>query len=268
MIVLITGASGGVGRVLASTLATHGMTVYGTMRDPSRVEADLPFHVLPMEVTDGHSVRRCVQEVLDREGRIDVLINCVNQMIIGGFDEQTADDVKSLYDTNVFGMLRICQAVVPSMRERGDGLVITMSSLGGLVAVPYLSAYTSAKFALEALSEAMYHELRPDGVDVVIMQPVAMKMDRPATGSHLRLVDGVRAGSLSHRVLDRMESDTADSSLKPETVAKKILAVIQRRRRPLRVPMDRAVVLGMAKRVLPQSFVNRLVDDFVGKEAP
>ncbi|MEM6930783.1 MAG: SDR family oxidoreductase, partial [Myxococcota bacterium] len=254
MVTLITGASGGVGRVLASTLATHGMTVYGTMRDPSQADADLPFRMLPMEVTDAASVDRCVQEVLDREGRIDVLINCVNQMIIGGFDEQTPAEVQSLYDTNVFGMLRICQAVVPSMRERGDGLVITMSSLGGLVAVPYMSAYTSAKFALEALSEALYHELRPHGVDVMILQPVAMHMDRPATGAHLRLVDGVGDDSPSHRVLDRMESDTEASRLTPEAVAKKVLALIRRRRRPLRVPMDRAVVLGMAKRVLPQAF--------------
>lgn len=263
MIVLITGASGGVGRVLASTLATNGMTVYGTMRDPARADTDLPFRMIAMEATDSASVQRCVQEVLDREGRIDVLINCVNQMIIGGFDEQTPEDVRSLYDTNVFGPLRICQQVVPSMRERGEGLIINMSSIGGLVAVPYMSAYTSAKFALEALSEALYHELRPHGVDVVIVQPVAMRMDRPAPGDHLRLVEGVRADSPSHRVLARMESDTASSRLTPDDVVKKILSLIGRRRRPLRVPMDRARVLGMAKRVLPQSFVDRLVDDFV-----
>jgi short-subunit dehydrogenase len=170
MVVLITGASGGFGRVLGTTLSGKGLKVCGTMRHPEGQEKDYPFTILPMEVTDSDSVEKCVGEVLRREGRIDVLINCVNQMIIGSVEEETVEEVRSLYDTNVFGVLRVCKQVIPAMRKQGRGLIVNMSSLGGLLAVPYMSAYTSAKFALEALSEALYHEVKRYDIDVVIMR--------------------------------------------------------------------------------------------------
>lgn len=259
MIVLITGASGGFGRVLSETLVNRGMTVYGTMRTPGPADQSLPFTMLPMEVTDSQSVRRCIDEVIEREGRIDVLVNCVNQMIIGGIEEQSVEEVQALYDTNVFGVLRICQHVIPAMRTQGSGTIINMSSLGGILAVPYMSAYTSAKFALEAMSEAMYHELKPDNIDVVIMQPVAMRMDRPGLGSHLKLVDNVSPESNSHKMLARMTSDTAASGLTPEAVAEKVHAVITSDKKPLRVPMDRARVLTLVKRLAPQAVIDKLI---------
>ena len=128
-------------------------------------------------------------------------------MIIGSVEETSPEEVHDLYEVNVFGVLRICRQVLPLMREQGHGTIVNMSSLGGLLAVPYMSAYTSAKFALEAMSEALYHEVKADNVDVVIMQPVAMHMDRPATGSHLRTVVGVTSDSPSHRMVARMARD-------------------------------------------------------------
>lgn len=222
MVVLITGASGGFGSVLAETLVAKGMTVYGTMRSPELRAASDSFPMLALDATDPASVEKCVNEVLEREGRIDVLINCVNQMFIGSVEEETVEEVRDLYDTNVFGVLRVCKQVVPVMRKQGSGTIVNMSSLGGLLAVPFMSAYTSAKFALEALSEALYHEVKPHGIAVVIMQPVAMAMQRGATGAHLRLVDGVGPDSTSHKLLDRMTKDTAASKLTPEMVAAKV----------------------------------------------
>ena len=134
-----------------------------------------------------------------------------------------------------------------------------MSSLGGLLAVPTMSAYTSSKFALEAMSEALHHELRGTGIDVVIMQPVAMAMDRPASGAHLHTVKNVEPGSPSLRMLERMARDTAASKLTPEAVAQRVLAVIQGSRRPLRVPLDKAKPLSIVKRLAPQFVIDRLV---------
>ena len=259
MVVLITGASGGFGRVLAELLVKEGLTVYGTCRNLADHTEAASFPMLSMEVTDESSVEKCVLEVLDREGRIDVVVNCVNEMMIGTVEEQTVDEVKALYDTNVFGALQVCQQVLPVMRKQGSGLIVNMSSLGGLLAVPTMSAYTSAKFALEAMSEALYHELRGTGIDVVIMQPVAMAMDRPATGSHLHTVANVGPGSPSLRMLDRMARDTAASGLTPEAVAKRVYAVIKSSKRPLRVPMDKARALSIVKRLAPQSVIDRLI---------
>ncbi|MDJ0867586.1 MAG: SDR family oxidoreductase [Myxococcota bacterium] len=259
MIVLITGASGGFGAVLGATLVDAGMTVYGTMRHPESRESKHPFPMLPMEVTDAGSVEKCVNEVLQREGRIDVVVNCVNQMVIGSVEEQTVEEVRALYDTNVFGVMRVCQQVLPAMRKQGRGTIVNMSSLGGLLAVPYMSAYTSAKFALEAFSEALYHEVRTAGIDVVIMQPVAMHMDRPASGSHLRTVAGVAPDSFSHRMMSRMAKDTAASKLTPQAVAEKVRQVITSEKKPLRVPLDRAKPLTLVKRLAPQSVIDRLI---------
>ncbi len=259
MIVLVTGASGGFGSVLGETLARGGMKVYGTMRDPDRRASEGPFPMLQMEVTDDASVEKCVNEVLQREGRIDVLVNCVNQMIIGGVEEATVDEVRDLYDTNVFGVMRVCKQVLPAMRAQRGGTIVNMSSLGGLLAVPYMSAYTSAKFALEAFSEALYHEMKPQGIRVVILQPVAMHMERPATGGHLHLVENVPPDSPSHRMLERMARDTAASRLRPERVAEKVHEVLTGDAKPLRVPLDRARAIGLVKRLAPQSVIDRLM---------
>jgi short-subunit dehydrogenase len=259
MVVLITGVSGGLGRVLGATLAAKGLCVYGTMRSPEGHEGEYPFPLLALDVSDPDSVEKCVAQLLEREGRIDVLINCVNQMFIGTVEEETLEEVEALYATNVFGALRVMKQVIPAMRQQGGGTLVNMSSLGGLLAVPTMSAYTSAKFALEATSEALAHELRPDGIDVVIMQPVAMKMDRPETGSHLSLVRNVGQDSPSRRMLSRMARDTAASKLTPEAVAEKVYQVITSKKKPLRVPMDRAKALSLVKRLAPQSVIDRLV---------
>jgi short-subunit dehydrogenase len=259
MVVLITGVSGGLGRVLGATLASKGLTVYGTMRSPEGHEGEFPFPLLPMNVLDDASVEKCVSQLLEREGRIDVVVNCVNRMFIGTVEEQTVDEVESLYATNVFGWLRLVKAVIPVMRRQRGGTLVTMSSLGGVIAVPTMSAYTSSKFALEAMSEALAHELRDDDIDVVIMQPVAMKMDRPETGDHLSLVQNVGSESVSHRMLRRMASDTEASGLTPEQVSEKVHEVITSKKKPLRVPMDRAKVLSLVKRLAPQSVIDRLV---------
>ena len=259
MIVLITGASGGLGPVLARTLVDRGLTVYGTSRDPDSTEPDSPFPLLRMEITDDASVQACVDDVLEREGRIDVLIHCANEMFIGKTEEASVDEVRALFDTNVFGALRVFKQVLPSMIAQGSGTIVSMSSLGGLLAVPYMGAYTSSKFALEAFSEALYHEVKPHGIDVVIMQPVAMRIDRPAVGSHLHIVDGAPPDSFSRNVAGQMAADTETSKLTPEAVAQKIHQVITSEHKPLRVPMDRAKGVGLVKRFAPQSIVDRLI---------
>tara|TARA_B110000503_G_scaffold130414_1_gene203781 strand:+ start:7237 stop:7842 length:606 start_codon:yes stop_codon:yes gene_type:complete len=189
MVVLITGVTGGLGEVLGRMLVDNGMTVYGTTRKPEGREADFPFPLLQVDVSSDDSVAACADALVAKEGRIDVLINCVNEMFIGSVEEATVDEVSALYDTNVFGVMRLCKRVVPVMQGHGGGTIVNMSSLGGLLAVPSMSAYTSAKFALEAFSEALYQEMKPHDISVVIMQPVAMNMDRPATGHHLRVVE-------------------------------------------------------------------------------
>lgn len=267
MVVLITGATGGLGTVLGSMLLDKGMTVYGTTRNPEGRADEFPFPLLPLDVSSDESVSQCIELLLEKEGRIDALVNCVNEMFIGSVEEATIDEVAALYDTNVFGVMRLCKKVAPLMRAQGGGTIVNMSSLGGLLAVPYMSAYTSAKFALEAFSEALYHEMKPANVAVVIMQPVAMYMDRPATGHHLRIVANAAEDSLSHKMGRRMAKDTAASKLTPEMVSAKIIEILNSDKKPLRVPMDKARAVTLIKRLAPQSFIDKLVGGLV-KAAP
>lgn len=263
MVVLITGASGGLGKVMGALLAEKGLKVYGTMRNPEGREQDYPFTMLQMEATNQQSVENCINDIMAREGRIDVLINCVNQMIIGSIEEQTVEEVQDLYNANIFGVLRVIKQVTPVMRKQGKGTIVSMSSLGGLLAVPLMSAYTSAKFSLEAISESLYHEMKPHNIDVVIMQPVAMKMDRPATGGHLDIVKNVPEGSLTHRMVKRMAKDSAESNLTPEMVSEKIYSVITSDKKPLRVPMDKAKSISVIKRFAPQYFIDKLLSSIM-----
>lgn len=263
MIVLIAGASGGLGPVLGKVLTEAGMTVYGTMRDPEAHAAELPFRTIAMEIGDSASVERCVAQVVEEQGRIDVVVNCVNRLVIGSIEEQTIEDVDQVLQTNVLGALRLCKEVIPVMKRQGGGTIITMSSAAGLVAVPYMSAYCASKFAVEALSEAMYQELKRDGIDVVIMEPVAMAMDRPDTGAHLELVPGVPPSSVSHRIVTRMAKDTAASGLTPEAVSRRILKVINSRNKQLRIPMDRAKMITAIRKLAPQFVIDKMIADFV-----
>ncbi|MEM7411440.1 MAG: SDR family oxidoreductase [Myxococcota bacterium] len=259
MVVLIPGVSGGFGQVLARAAQAAGHRVYGTSRQPSGGAEAPPWPVLAMDITDPASIEKAVAELVEREGRIDAVVNCVNDMMIGGIEEQTVEEVQALYETNVFGTLRLFQGVLPVLRRQGSGTLVTMSSLGGLLAVPYMSAYTSAKFALEAMTEALYHEVRGTGIDVVIMQPVAMAMDRAATGAHLHTAEHVADDSPTQRMVIRMARDTAASKLTPEQVAARVLEVLAQREKPLRVPLDRAKPLGWVKGLAPQALIDRLI---------
>lgn len=256
--VLVCGASGGLGQMLARTLMDRGMDVRGTMRDPSKAMFD-DIQMLAMDVLDEHSVQICLEDARLAMGGVDVVVNCINEMVLGSVEETSMDELDRVYAVNVQGLAAIARAAVPAMREQGHGLIISMSSLGGLLAVPYLSAYTSSKFALEAFSEALYHEVKPDNIDVAIVQPVAMHMDRPDVGDHLKIAEAAGPASFTRSVARLMAKDTRASKLTPEDVSLAIHKVIISKNRKLRYPMDRAKVVGKIKRIAPQGLINKLI---------
>ena len=185
MVVLITGITGGLGEVLAPFLIEKGMTVYGTSRNPNTQMAGVK--MLPMQITNSESIGNCLNTIVAQEGQIDVVINCINKLIIGSVEELPIPEFREVYETNVIGGFDLSRQALSIFKKQNKGLMINMSSAGGILALPYFSAYTSSKFALESWSESLYHELRDSPIDVVIMQPVAMKIDRPATGKHIEL---------------------------------------------------------------------------------
>jgi NAD(P)-dependent dehydrogenase (short-subunit alcohol dehydrogenase family) len=178
--ILITGASTGFGRDTAETLARAGHKVFASMRDPqakNRGHADLlrkqGIEVVDLDVTLDDSVERAIKHVLQRAGRIDVLVNNAGMASAGVTEAFTPDQAKIIFNTNVVGLLRTVRAVLPVMRTQGDGLIINIGSILGRVTFPFFGIYGASKFAVEALTDSLRYEVSQLGIDVVLVQPSA-----------------------------------------------------------------------------------------------
>lgn len=167
---IVTGASTGIGRASAEALARAGYTVFGTSR---RQTANGPSEVnmLTCDVVDDGAVKTLVATVLAQTGRIDLLVNNAGIGLIGGAEESSLRQVMSLFDVNLFGVIRMTNAVLPAMRQRCEGRIINMSSALGLIPAPYSAFYSATKHALEGYSESLDHELRAFNIRVALIEP-------------------------------------------------------------------------------------------------
>jgi NAD(P)-dependent dehydrogenase (short-subunit alcohol dehydrogenase family) len=170
-VALVTGASSGIGAAAARELVGAGFTVYGTSRKAAAGEERDGVVFLPLDVTDDDSVAGAVREVLDRSGRIDVLVNNAGLGIAGAAEESSIEQARALFDTNLFGSIRMTRAVLPQMREQGSGRVINVSSVLGLVPAPFGALYAATKHAIEGYSESLDHEVREYGIRVLLVEP-------------------------------------------------------------------------------------------------
>ena len=173
---IVTGASSGIGRASAEALARAEFTVFGTSR---RTAKSTPNGVtmLVCDVTDDDSVKALVSSVLAQTGRIDVLVNNAGLGLLGGAEESSVAQVKSLFEVNLFGVMRMTNAVLPSMRGRGEGRIINISSILGVVPAPYSAHYSASKHALEGYSESLDHEVRAFNVRVSLIEPAYTRSD-------------------------------------------------------------------------------------------
>ena len=168
-VVLITGASSGIGQATAELLAAHGFTVFGTSRTPTQGTSSYTW--LPLDVRSDDSVQAAVQSLLAQAGRIDLLVNNAGYVQFGAIEESSIADAQAQLDTNLFGVIRMVKAVLPVMRQQGSGRIINISSIVGHIAAPYGGLYGASKFALEGLSESLSAEVRQFGVSVSLVEP-------------------------------------------------------------------------------------------------
>jgi NAD(P)-dependent dehydrogenase (short-subunit alcohol dehydrogenase family) len=172
-VVLVTGASSGIGLACATHLAARGFRVYGTSRRVSshRGPATGNPTMLTADVTDDGSVEHAVRAVLDREGRLDIVVNNAGMGLAGPVENTSIEEARRQLEVNFFGAFRVCRAVLPAMRRRSSGYIVNIGSIGGIIAIPYQAMYSASKFALEGLSEALRMEVRPFGIRVVVIEP-------------------------------------------------------------------------------------------------
>src|SRR5215468_1317456 len=148
-VVLITGASSGIGRATAELLAARGYRVFGGVRAPATTRPLAGVELVPLDVRDEASVKACADEVRRRAGHIDVLVNNAGVNLAGAVEETSISQAQALFDTNVIGILRMVQAVLPEMRRQGAGLIVNISSILGLMPAPYMGVYASTKHGIE-----------------------------------------------------------------------------------------------------------------------
>lgn len=178
-VILITGASSGMGYETAKRLANEGHIVYGAARRTEKMESLRNFGVTPlaMDITDEQQIRQVVETIIDREKRIDVLVNNAGYGYFGTIEDVSIMEAKRQFEVNIFGLVRLTQAVLPYMRQQKSGRIVNVSSVAGHVTFYFGAWYHATKYALEAFSDALRMEVKPFGISVVIIEPGAIKTD-------------------------------------------------------------------------------------------
>jgi NAD(P)-dependent dehydrogenase (short-subunit alcohol dehydrogenase family) len=270
--VLITGCSSGIGAATAHRLLADGHTVYATARKPETLGelADAGADVLALDVTSEESMAAAVATILGAHGRIGALVNNAGYGAYGAIEDVPITRVRDQFETNVFGMARLTQLVLPSMRAHGSGRVVVMSSMGGRLTFPFGGYYHASKYAVEAFSDALRYEVKPFGVKVSIIEPglittrfgetaagtmsAATPGDSPYTAS-VEAVEGAMARSYRNKAL------TAG----PDAVAKAVAHAVGARRPRTRYVITRAArALVTTRAVSPGPVWDRVVDATFG----
>ncbi len=263
-VVLITGASGGFGKACASHLRSLGHRVYGTSlraNFPQSTAPESELTTIPLDVTKESSVRAAVAFVREREGRVDVVVNNAGVGLAGSIEDTSTEEALALFDTNFFGMHRVCRAVLPLMRAQGSGLVVNISSIGGLITIPFQGFYSASKYAVESMTDAVRMELAPFGVDVCLIEPGDFK-----TGFTAARVFAAASGIGSayaercRRAVEKMEYDEQHGG-DPRELALLLGKIIAARHpRPRYLVGMRMQKLGpFLKRVLPSRWIDEIL---------
>ncbi|MBI4940309.1 MAG: SDR family NAD(P)-dependent oxidoreductase [Actinobacteria bacterium] len=245
--VLVTGCSSGIGLATAQRLLTAGHTVYATARRPETLDglARAGARVLALDVTDEASMRTAVEAVEHEHGAVGALVNNAGYGVYGPVEEVDLDDVRAQFETNVFGLGRMCQLVLPGMRRAGRGRIVNISSMGGRLVFPTGGWYHASKYAVEALSDALRLEVKPFGVDVVVVEPGLIRTEFGTTASHGLAAgdEGSAYGGLRSYADELMANAyRSRAAAEPGVVADAVVKAVQTRR-----PRTRYVVTAAAK---------------------
>ena len=230
-VVLITGASSGFGKATAEMLAERGHTVYGLARRTMEHEK---IHYLTADVCDRAAIDGRVAEIIAQEAHIDVLINNAGMGIGGALELATAEEIACQMNTNFMGCVNLCQAVLPHMRKQGHGRIVNISSIGGVMGLPYQGFYSASKFAIEGFSEALSAEVKRFGISVSMVEPgdFATNFTASRRNSEATLKDAAY-GPVFSQSLQLIEKEEK-GGLRPEKMAQRVVHIVECRKPRLR----------------------------------
>ena len=260
-VVLVTGASSGIGLACALHLSERGFKVYGTSRRAATT--DYSFTMLTVDVTDDGSVEQAVAAVLERAGRLDILVNNAGMAIAGPIETTSTEEARRQMEVNFFGAFRVCRAVLPAMRKQSSGTIVNIGSIGGVIAIPYQAMYSASKFALEGMSEALRMEVRPFGIRVVIIEPGDHKTALTAH-RHVTAVGEAYRKTFAEALARTARDEQGGAG--PEAIAQLLLRVLQKKNPRLRYTVgplaQRGVVL--LKRLAPNRITEFAMRSYYG----
>jgi NAD(P)-dependent dehydrogenase (short-subunit alcohol dehydrogenase family) len=234
-VAVITGSSSGIGLETSLLLARNNFLTYATMRTLQKADnlralaskSKLPLQIIQLDVIDDASVKNAIQEIMADSGRVDVLVNNAGYGLSGAFEDITIDEIKRQFDTNLYGLIRTTQAVLPIMRKQKSGIIVNISSGAGLFGYPSGSAYISSKFAVEGLSESISYELEQFGIKIVLIEPGFIKTN---FGSSMLIAKKSQDPNsvYSHllKVVNAASSKMAQNASPPELVANAVLEAV------------------------------------------
>ncbi|MGH2806703.1 MAG: oxidoreductase [Actinomycetota bacterium] len=254
--ILITGCSSGIGRATAQLLAAQGHTVYATARRIGSLDALDGCKKLALDVDDADSIKAAVAAVEEVEGAVGVLVNNAGFGLHGAFEETPLDEIRRQFETNVFGLIDLTQKVLPGMRSQSWGRIVNISSMGGKIHFPGGAFYHATKHSLEVMSDVLRFEVRPFGIDVVVVEPGLIKTNfgRTATDSVMHADGPYRAFNkgVTKTITGAYEGPMSRLAASPESVAKTIAKAVTARRPKTRyvVPSNIRTLL-VLKRLLP-----------------
>jgi short-subunit dehydrogenase len=249
---LITGASSGFGKLSASLLAKRGFGVFGTSRKALEEKQD-GVEMLRLDITSDESVRRCVLNLLQKAGRIDVLVNNAGQVLTGGLEETSIEEAKAHFDSNFFGAIRMVNAVLPEMRKRRSGQIINVASLAGTFPVPFEGYYGAAKAALMAYSDVLRQEVKNLGIRVSVVEPGFFKTN--IINSRTRAANSISDYDETRKRAQSALEDSVGYGADPQEVAETICKIIESSSPRLHYAVGKEKRYVFLKRILPESIM-------------
>jgi len=264
-VILVTGASSGIGLACATALQAKGHTVYGSSRNLSRIKS-VSFKPIELDVTDDASVKAAVDKIIKAEGKIDVLVNNAGNGVTGPAYAMPVEYAKKQFEVNFFGVVRVSSAVLPKMIEAKQGLVINISSLAGLFGLPYQGLYSASKYAIEGYSQSLRMELRNTGVKVVILNPGDFKTD--FTQSRDKVPFPLKNEQLEKEFNTAVAGMEKDESVgaNPDIIGKKVCRIVDSSspsHRYLIGAFGQTIAVTL-KHLLPGSLFEKLMNDHYG----
>ncbi len=252
---LVTGVTSGIGREIAQLLAARGARVFGTVRDPKSAQPIHGVEILRMDVSDDASVSAAVQSIEQKAGPVQLLVNNAGYSFMGALEETSIEEARQQFETNLFGVLRVTNAILPGMRQQGSGRIVNISSVLGFLPAPYWGIYAASKHAVEGYTETLDHEIRRFGLRALLVQPAYTKTKLSGNTKSAKTTLNVYADE--RKRLTEAAQKSIEHGDDPRLVAEAVWSALTAKSPRQRYPVGKGIGLSRMRRFVPAGMFDK-----------